>query len=434
MAQDTFWTGSSLTFTAGQKNVLVNTGSALASIRPNMMLNSGNYNEPAEVDYVNTNTNTIYLVRNWAGPSGTTSATVTPGFSELAALRTSVESLASGAQAIIDGAKNTATPHSIAVRTAGGALKVANASANDEAVAKGQLGAAAYLESYKDYGIGAVKALASGSSLLDTTLKNGNYYIPAAIDTPSALTANWVISVNATNNALYRTVKAWSVGKLGSAYGEFKNTYENGVWGGWIRTDPQGYGIGSNGIFNNFSVTDLNTEFLSGFGAYSSSAANIPVASSFGLVMNLPYINTNDTAAQMVFSTSPNNRVFIRSGSVATSEWDELYHSGNTNFDHLNLPAGRVLSHDAIAVTTDVVDCEVELDSVTAPTSITPTGTFSLYSTTSGATLAVNVTPSLAPTCHSKNGILRFAVTGATVGVRYRAVADPGGATVKYNF
>lgn len=150
-------------------------------------------------------------------------------------------------QAVAAKFKVNADADSAVLRDNNGCVYAANATQNGHAVNKGQLGAAAYLESYKDYGIGAVKVLASGSSLLDTTLKNGLYYIPSATDTPSASTANWLILVTATNNSLYRTVKAWSVGKLGSAYGEFTNTYENGVWGGWRRVYDSG-----NTNFNTF--------------------------------------------------------------------------------------------------------------------------------------------------------------------------------------
>ena len=114
-----------------------------------------------------------------------------------------------------------------------------------------------------DYGIGGVKTLPSGTSLLSIA-ENGLYYIPSATNAPSAQTPNWVVLVNSTNNAAYRTVKAWGVGKIAGSYGEYTNTLENTTWGGWRLVYDSG-----NTNFNSFSAESANDIIAYGYAVTS---------------------------------------------------------------------------------------------------------------------------------------------------------------------
>lgn len=155
----------------------------------------------------------------------------------------------------------------------------------------------------REYGLGAVKSMPSGTSLLSIT-DNGLYYIPSATDTPSALTANWVVLVNTTNNSTYRTVKAWGVGKLGNKYGEFTNTLENGAWGGWRTVFDSG-----NTNFNTITINSGGTKL--GIAPFSTrvdleftlNSYIVPTSITVSGTVSVVDVTTNNTIATGVTPT-----------------------------------------------------------------------------------------------------------------------------------
>lgn len=140
MAQ-TFWTGSSLSFTNGSKIVTVNTGPSVDSIYPNSKLKSGNYNEPVEVKAAYGST--IELYENWPGSTANTSATVTPSSAAAAAAGVAAQQVVTEIQNLVGSASATATANSFVKRDSNGRIKAANPSANDDVVTKGFIGSAA---------------------------------------------------------------------------------------------------------------------------------------------------------------------------------------------------------------------------------------------------------------------------------------------------
>ena len=143
MAQ-TFWTGSSLSFTNGSKIVTVNTGPSVGSIYPNSMLKAGNYNEPVEVKAAYGTT--IELFENWPGSTGNTSATISPSAAAAAAAGTAAQQVITEIQSLVGSASVTATANSFVKRDSSGRVKVGTPSANEDAVNKGYLGSAASKE------------------------------------------------------------------------------------------------------------------------------------------------------------------------------------------------------------------------------------------------------------------------------------------------
>lgn len=296
-----------------------------------------------------------------------------------------------------------------------------------------------------DYGIGSVKAFPSGTSLLSVT-DNGLFYIPSATDTPSALTANWVISVNSTNNSNYRTVKAWGVGKLGNKYGEFTNTLENGVWSGWRNVydsgnsvNPLDYGIQKNvALPAGYDLDNIdNTCFKTGYGGIHANASistdsGNPFPNYNGAVTILTQKAITSTAGTYltqiaISSEGATANAGIKYRSCATGAWTpwrELYHSGNTNFNTWDIGAGRVLTQKAISPATTIIDVELPLNSWDLPTGITiNVGSCDIIDADTGTTVYSDVTPTLAPPSHRRLAILRFTVTGATTGKIYRVIA-----------
>lgn len=140
MAQ-TFWTGSSLSFTNGSKIVTVNTGPSVDSIYPNSKLKAGNYNEPVEVKAAYGST--IELYNNWPGSTGNTSATITPSAAAAAAAGTAAQQVITEIQSLVGSTSVTPTANSFVKRDSSGRVKVGTPSANEDAVNKGYLGSVA---------------------------------------------------------------------------------------------------------------------------------------------------------------------------------------------------------------------------------------------------------------------------------------------------
>lgn len=257
------------------------------------------------------------------------------------------------------------------------------------------------------FGLGGAKALPSGTSLLSISV-NGIYYVPSATNAPSAQTANWVVLVNATDNPAYRTIKAWGVGTVGGGiYGEYTNTLENSVWGGWRTVfdsgnskNPLEYGMAgsselvSNAPNNNLSEV-IETQIVRADNANdkpASRADNVSPGMSF-------YLNrfanaTSHRGSEICFghfnSAIPKGGLWHRSlsGTYGAGTWLEIYDSGNTNFDEFGGIDG-----DDIAVgwtrgtTTAYVHLPLSSPVDTPATGINVTGSFEVRDFTNNTLL-----------------------------------------------
>lgn len=305
MAQ-TFWTGSSLSFTNGSKIVTVNTGPSVDSIYPNSKLKAGNYNEPVEVKAAYGST--IELYNNWPGSTGNTSATITPSAAAAAAAGTAAQQVITEIQNLVGSASATATANSFVKRDTSGRIKAASPSANDDVVTKG------YFQS-------------------DTALN------------------------------------------------------EAGVYHSGNSVNPLDYGLGSDSIL----LSDPNTAPRGSFGQSGSLTHANAVALGYpdlGIadstlvwwnVQTFGNANRQTQIATQVFS-GPNREqgtVFSRVRHDSTwTPWALNYSSGNTNFNEFGGTAANDVIATGYSVSTTVARFFLPINSPSAPTSITTTGTF----------------------------------------------------------
>jgi hypothetical protein len=239
MAQ-TFWTGSSLSFTNGSKIVTVNTGPSVGSIYPNSKLKSGNYNEPVEVKAAYGTT--IELYENWPGSTGNASATITPSAAAAAAAGTAAQQVISEIQSLVGSASATATANSFVKRDSNGRIKAATPVANDDVVTKGHIGTAATRDATTDY-LGGVtnQLLKSGDLLLGvenaiTAINSpdlnelhtgGMHYVTSPINGASTFTSFVFIF---PGKVAGRTVQFQIPVNGGEMYWRSQN---QGAWSGW---------------------------------------------------------------------------------------------------------------------------------------------------------------------------------------------------------
>ncbi len=430
MAQDTFWTGSSLDFVSGQLWVQVNTGSSLSSIRPNMHLKAGNYSEPVEVDYVDAANNKIYLVRAWPGPTGTASATITPGFSEIVALRDSVESLITPAAVIINNAKNTAVADSIGVRTSTGAFKVADADADDEAIAKGQLGAAAYLESYKDYGIQKNVVLPAEYDLdnIDNTCFKTGYgglHVNASISTGSgnpfpnfngAVTILTQKAITAAAGTYLTQIAISSDGATANAGIKYRSC-AGGAWTPWRELYHSSMTAAQ-------TITDWDADLKGLMFVYApNGTVNPPLAGSInfgGIRVNSA--NDNNGWEFAIGKSTSGTEFLARVESAGVYDgWVEIFHSENTNFTQFG-DGGNDIQRIGFGVNTTTISCYVDTNRFAKPNGINVTTPFTIQ-TLDGTTVATGITPTL--TAKSVGiGIVTFSgLTGISVDKPYRLIS-----------
>lgn len=135
--------------------------------------------------------------------------------------------------------------------------------------------------------------------------------------------------------------------------------------------------VGAFGIGDSMKIAspDLNTLVKSGF-YYAFSSTNSPDNETAGHLLVMGEGNAG-TVLQM-FTPYIKDRTFIRRKGAdgVWGDWQELHHSGNTNFNEF----GGVQQSDDVAlgvgVTSSLVNFHIPLNSNTAPTSVTVVGSF----------------------------------------------------------
>jgi len=180
-------------------------------------------------------------------------------------------------------------------------------------------------------------------------------------------------------------------------------------------------------------VADLNNVPAAGFHPVKSGITlNNPLNTyhSSVLRMNSPFIGRGGEL--LITNSSSDVRALIRGefGSV-NSDWQELYHSGNTNFNEFVFNAGNVKSAYVRVVGQLYVD--LPINSFTSPVGVTVTGTFSVLNVSTGQTVLSGASPLMRGVSSNKNLVIYFSSAFDLDG-QYIIYADSGGATITVNF
>lgn len=143
----------------------------------------------------------------------------------------------------------------------------------------------------------------------------------------------------------------------------------------------------------------------------------------------------NDRASQVAIEVLPATTgkfMYFRTREDGIwTGWQEIYHSGNTNFNEFIFNANDVkLCYARVA---GQLFFELAVNGFSSPTSATVTGTFSVIDLTTGSTIISDGVPEFLGASSSRILVMRF--TGSfTPGANYLAYANAGGATIKANF
>ncbi len=203
--------------------------------------------------------------------------------------------------------------------------------------------------------------------------------------------------------------------------------------------NPLDYGLGSAGALSlsdsNINDAPVVNTFL-GWSSGSNPAANAPLSSGMsGVRVSSVAARYSDLliSTQGVNSTSP-ARAFIKSWDGSnTYGWQELYTSGNTNFNEFVFNQNE--TKNGIARNGSEVVIELPINSKVDPTSISATGTFYVVNSITSVTEATGVAPTIIGASSQRNLIVVLSSSGSfTKGDPYTVVAEAGGVTIEANY
>lgn len=313
-----FWRATDVDLPQNSAIVTVNTGDDVGSITSGyiIQINAGQF---LEVKTVNTGASpqTIELYQIYTGTAingGTAIAAPTQGAikeatEELRNLRTTYESLA-------DSVSSTATANSVVKRNGSAQVLVADATANNHAVALGQV--SALLES----GLGQTSVNNLSNVDLDTVETTGFYDVNSNCTNKPDDSSGFYLQVVGANGS--GSISQFAQKKTSGSPEFYFRTFNAGNTAGWTPLNPQQFGIGGQGV--NFESDDANNGIDSGIYRATSSTANIPINGTSTVIVTRSY-----NVVTQLFSNG-SNYYFRRSFDTGSSwdSWREIYHSGNS--------------------------------------------------------------------------------------------------------
>jgi hypothetical protein len=183
---------------------------------------------------------------------------------------------------------------------------------------------------------------------------------------------------------------------------------------------------------------DLNTLLETKFwfnptGTYAPGN-NYPIAAA-GSLFVLARTPTNVTQEYVKYAEGLISRKWFRSkGAAGWSNWHEIFHSGNTNFDVFTVGNARNLKAHGVALNGITIRFDLPLNSKVLPANVSNVGSFKIVKNSTGATLATGLSATMASESTQKNLCADFIVpAGAVAGDSYRAVAESNSSiTVTY--
>jgi len=449
MAQ--FWKASSVTVNNGSKIVTVNTGDDVANIITNSMLQISNF-QYVEVKTVNTVNQTIELFFDWdkgnvsAQPAiaAPNRAAIKEAVEELRALRQTYEALASDVSV-------APSANSVPRRDNNGRIKASAGVDPNDVVVQSQLGTAAAMDvttsrldtdqnhimKVRDFGLGDKVATEYPSNDLDDVTVPCGFYrlinnMPSSGTRPEGFSSFAYCQVQTYDIRSKLQTVVDVTGK------KAHRTFSESDAGQWVydynsgnSVNPLDYGIGGNAPqFEDWNEIPLT---FGGFCAVTATASNLPTGLPSGTFYTLLYLGrANDQI--LAFNNGGGSVHRLRRSNQTTWIYEgEVFHSGNTNFNEFNIPQGK--SRLGVARYAGEVHVEFPLQSYTAPTGLSVTGTFKVIDLTNGTAIATGITPTIVGAdCTNKNGIIKLVAVGQYVAGRNYRVEAENNVTLSFNF
>jgi hypothetical protein len=454
-----FWTASAVTTTSGSSFISVQTGDDVALISPNSFLQVGNA-QFVEVKTVNTSATpqTIELFVAWnAATASGQSAICAPTKAEIKAAADEIRALRVTYEGIAANISQAATAGTIVQRDSNSRIKIAAPVANEDAVNLGFLGTAATRNvttsstdtttgrvlKVGDFGLGST--VASSNAPLSSTLTVGFYsYSGSDVDRPTAATNGgaFVVVRHSTNFVTQMAV----VGSSTLTY--IRNSGDAGVtFSGWVQifttgnsVNPLDYGIGVGTTIP--GIGNFNTADFGGLFRTFGNEAGTPLNSSIATVLNMK--SSDVLLSQLYMRGEPvagTVNMFARGGNNNTgsfTDWAEIYHSLNTNFDVFGGNAANDVILKAIAANSSVAVLHMPLVGVSVPISVTSTGTFKLSRISDGVDVTTGIVSSdISINTLSSNRICRVNInncTGLVANITYELKIETLTSNMRVNF
>ena len=411
----TSWYNPSAVFTNNDVLVTVaNEGNTISN--PSMYKNGFITAEgfTVEVDYVyyNGTTLTIVLHEGWPGGGGTFGIRMFPGAGAIAGTAIDLATLAQLYEELATSASATAVADSVGLRTSTGAFKVNDANNLDEAVNLGQLGTVHSLDYYNgDFKANVGEVLRQGHFGLGI---NATPPTMQDLDSPLTPSGYYLMTANVTNAGSrpagfngYGTIviRPYVTGQISQDYLSIDNeratrwyNANTSSWTDWVvsydsgnSVNPLDYGIGiyynENAALKNQSNEDDLPSGL--YTAYSpnnvnASIGNAPKPTDGGAysLLNMQGVSPDaryyTTQLATLYDPSITSMYFRTRASAGFSDWNEIYHSKNTNFNEVlgDSTTGLVLWGQAY--NSSEIRFYVPIFKNKVATGITVQGTFSL--------------------------------------------------------
>jgi len=193
-----------------------------------------------------------------------------------------------------------------------------------------------------------------------------------------------IFSANGANRYFMRT-------ESGNTYTPFSELYHSGN-----SVNPLDYGLGVSQTDLAPNISNYDTNKASGLYRSNGGESGQPFNSSIGSIINLKRGSTNSVNQIYVRGNEngTDGQMYFRGGVGSTfSDWFEVYHSGNTNFNEFGgTNAGDVIA-TGFCVSGSVARFFLPINSITVATGVTVSGAFDVRAA-NGGYLATGVVPS----------------------------------------
>lgn len=468
----TSWYNPSAVFTNNDVLVTVaNEGNTISN--PSMYKNGFITAEgfTVEVDYVyyNGTTLTIVLHEGWPGGGGTFGIRMFPGAGAIAGTAMDLATLAQLYEELATSAAATAVADSVMLRTSTGAAKANTAVNNDELVRLDQLGTTYNQDFYSgvyaasgndavmrqgDFGFGS-------SAQSPVEFPNDETQMPTSIGRDGDATNGYPLFGYAASilNMRYNTTRQ---GQLAIAHGGgvprigFRTMVSNDVWsdsydlfGEHNSVNPLDYGIGiyynENAALKNQSNEDDLPSGL--YTAYSpnnvnASIGNAPKPTDGGAysLLNMQGVSPDaryyTTQLATLYDPNITSMYFRTRASAGFSDWNEIYHSKNTNFNEVigDGTTGAVFG-PAQAYNSTEIRFLVPIFFNKPVTSISVSGTFSLSYYQNSTATGLDGTDIELLSSSRNLAVLRItSLTGLDLNRLYTLFAEQASAKITFNF
>lgn len=333
-------------------------------------------------------------------------------------------------QAVAAKFKVNADGDSAVLRDTNGCVYTQAATQNGHAVNKGQLGASAYLESYKDYGIGVTAKAVTNDDCNDQVTPGDYACTSSTANTAFAGTSSLIVK------RAYNVISQEN--KDGNRSYTRRSTDSGATWGAWVDRFPQSYGLGTTNVpfISDFTVAITPGHYRANLGTATGGPDTVAYAVSV-TVENAVDGGGQTFIVKRVGSTATIGKIWYgyRNAQTGAINWMEFYHSGNTNFNEFGGNAANDVIAVGEAVTSTVARFYFPLQSTTAANSFTLVDTVNVLkgsaAISSGIVAGSMVLSGLTST---KIAVLDVTTSGLTVGDVLNLRTNTASASITFNF